>query len=65
MRNRGSRQETGLTRYSLQVGRLVELHATNAALLASKQEAERETVRVKQAKLEIEAAHNTRRHEMA
>ncbi len=65
MRNGASRQKTGLTRYSLQVGRLVELHATHAALLASKQEAERETARVKQAKLEIEAAHNTLREEMA
>ena len=54
-----------MTRYSLQVGRLVELHATHAALLASKQEAEREAARVKRAKLDLETAHNILREEMS
>lgn len=65
MRRAAPRRDTGLTRYSLQVGRLVELHFTNAALVAAKQEAEREAAQVKRAKLEVETAHNVLREEMS
>jgi diguanylate cyclase (GGDEF)-like protein len=65
MRSVAPRRETGLIRYSLQVGRLVELHATHAALLAAKQEAEQEAARVTRAKLDVEIAHNILREEMS
>ena len=65
MRNGAPGRQTGLTQYSRQVGQLIELNATRAALIAAKQEAERETAQVKQAKHEIEVAHNTLRQEMA
>lgn len=65
MRSAAPRREMGLIRYSLQVGRLVELHVTHAALLAAKQEAEQEAARVKRAKLDLETAHNILREEMS
>lgn len=65
MRSAPPLRETGLTRYSLRVGRLVELHATQAALIAAKQEAEREAARAERARLDVETTHNTLREEMS
>jgi len=54
-----------LERYSLHMGRLVERHLADAALLAAKQEAEREASEAKQAKHEIEIATEALKYEMA
>ncbi len=66
---RGSRQPLGkdvsaLTRYSMRMGQLVERHMASAALVAARQEAEREAAEARQAKLEIEIANNALREEM-
>ncbi len=55
----------GLDRYSSRMGRLVERHLADAALVAAKQEAEREAAEARQAKEEIEAATAALREEMA
>jgi len=54
-----------LESYSLHMGRLVERHLADAALLAAKQEAEREAAEAKQAKREIEVATEALKYEMA
>jgi diguanylate cyclase (GGDEF)-like protein len=56
---------TALERYSLHMGRLVQRHLADAALLAAKHEAEREAGEAKQAKREIEIAAEALKHEMA
>ncbi len=66
---RGSRRSVGrdgsaLTRYSLRMGQLVERHLASAALIAARQEAEREAAEARQAKLAIEIANNALREEM-
>ncbi|WP_158747331.1 bifunctional diguanylate cyclase/phosphodiesterase [Acidisphaera sp. L21] len=66
---RGSRQQLGrdgsaLTRYSLRMGQLVDRQMASAALIAARQEAEREAAEARQAKLEIEIANNALREEM-
>ena len=59
-----SRDGSALTRYSLRMGQLVERHLANAALVAARQEAEREAAEARQAKLAIEIANNALREEM-
>jgi diguanylate cyclase (GGDEF)-like protein len=54
-----------LDRYSHRMGRLVERHLADAALIAARQEAEREAAEAKQAKAEIEVATAALRDEMA
>ena len=66
---RGARHQLGrdgsaLTRYSMRMGQLVERHMASAALVAARQEAEREASEARQAKLEIEIANNALREEM-
>ncbi len=66
---RGSRRNLGrdgtaLTRYSLRMGQLVERHLAQAALVAARQEAEREAAEAREAKLAIEIASSALREEM-
>ncbi len=58
------REGTALTRYALRMGQLVEREMANAALVAARQEAEREAAEAKQAKLEIGVANLALREEM-
>ena len=57
--------ESALTRYGLRLGTLVERHMSNAALIAARQEAEREAEKARKARREIEAANASLREEMA
>ncbi len=54
-----------LERYSLHMGRLVERHLADAALIAARQEAEREAAEARRAKIEIENATIALHSEMA
>jgi diguanylate cyclase (GGDEF)-like protein len=54
-----------LERYSLHMGRLMERHLSETALIAARQAAEREAAAAIQAKLEIEAATDALHNEMA
>jgi diguanylate cyclase (GGDEF)-like protein len=56
---------TALDRYSHRMGRLVERHLSEAALVAARQEAEREAAEAKRAKSEIEMATTALRDEIA
>jgi diguanylate cyclase (GGDEF)-like protein len=53
-----------LDRYSLRMGRLVERHLAEAALIAARQEAEREADQAKRAKAEIEVTAAALREEI-
>ncbi len=59
------RGESALTRYGLRLGALVERHMSNAALVAARQEAEREAEEARKARREIETANAALREEMA
>jgi len=61
----GSPQLSALDRYSRRMGRLVERHIAEAALIAARQEAEREAAEARRAKAEIEAATAALMEEMA
>jgi diguanylate cyclase (GGDEF)-like protein len=61
----GTAKSSTLERYSLQMGRLVERHLAEAALIAARQEAEREAREAKIAKREIEITANALRAEVA
>ncbi len=64
-RRRIGRDDSALTRYGLRLGALVEQHMSKAALVAARQEAEREAEEARKAKREIEAANAALREEMA
>ncbi len=60
-----ARDGSGLTRYGLRLGALVERHMAEAALVAARREAERQAEQALQAKREVEAANAALRDEMA
>ena len=55
---------SALERYSLHMGRLVERHMAEAALICARQEAEQQAAEAIQAKREIEIATEALKHEM-
>ena len=63
--SRRRKDDLALTCYGLRLGALVEQHMAKAALVAARQEAEREAEEAKKAKREIEATNATLREEMA
>jgi len=61
----GTAQVSALERYSQRMGRLVERHLAEAALVAARQEAEREAREANRARVEVEAATAALLDEMA
>ena len=59
-----SAKASALDCYSLQMGRLVERHMAEAALIGARQEAERQAAEANQARHEIEIATEALKHEM-
>jgi diguanylate cyclase (GGDEF)-like protein len=60
----GATKSGALERYSLRMGRLVERHLAEAALIAAQQEALREAAQARQAKAEIEISASALRQEI-
>src|ERR1700709_1489569 len=59
-----SAKPSALECYSLHMGRLVERHMAEAALIGARQEAERQAAAANRAKREIEIATEALQHEM-
>jgi diguanylate cyclase (GGDEF)-like protein len=64
MQHGGVRRQTTLSRYTAQLGRLVEQRMSTAALLAAKQEAEYQARQAHQAMLEAHASNEALREEI-